>query len=115
MNKRADWLAWSLQFLVGTVVGAACSCIFLRGGHRGIPIIDRETSPAFILGAALIGAALASYYGDQLWVGSSYRVIPPDEPRHSVTSRRVSIIIGCIGVVLVLIALIRSLALLSVV
>ena len=76
MNKRADWFAWALQFLVGLVVGALFSVLFIHGGGRRLPLIPLETAPTFVLGAALIGAALASYYGDQLWIGDSYRVGP---------------------------------------
>lgn len=112
MNKRADWLAWFLQFFFGLVAGALCSGVFIRGGYRSIPLIARETSPTFILGAALIGASLASRYGDVLWVGDSYRVIPPVEPRHSTASRRASLIVGGVGGLLVLIALVRSFGLL---
>jgi hypothetical protein len=108
MNERADWLAWSLQFFVGLVIGGLCSVIFIRGGRRSIPLIAQEISPVFVLGAALIGAALASYYGDQLWLGDSYRVIPPDAPRHSIASRRASFMTGGIGGILILIALARS-------
>jgi predicted membrane protein len=113
MNERADWLAWSLQFLFGLVVGALFSLLFIRGGRRSIPLIAGETSPTFILGAALIGAALASHYGDQLWLGDSYRVIPPDKPRHSPASLRASLVVGSIGGFLVLIALARSFGLLT--
>jgi hypothetical protein len=113
MNERADWLAWSLQCLLGLVVGALFSVIFIGGGRRSIPLIAREHSPTFILGTALIGAALASHYGDQLWLGDSYRVIPPDKPRHSLASLRASLTVGCIGGLLVLIALARSFGLLS--
>jgi hypothetical protein len=41
-------------------------------------------------GAALIGGGLASLLGDQLWIGSSYKFIPPDAPRHSFLSKALS-------------------------
>lgn len=120
MNERADWVAWSLQFVAGLAVGAGFSLMFISDGrstirlrNNTIPLIARETSPTFILGVALIGAALASHDGDQLWLGGSYRVFPPAEPRHSVASRRASLVAGCIGGILVLIALARSFGLLA--
>jgi hypothetical protein len=108
MNERADWLAWSLQFLLGLVVGGVLSVIFIRGGRRSIPLIAREDAPLFMLGAAFIGAALASHYGDALWLGNSYRVSPPDKPRHSLASVWASRVVGLIGGLLVLVALVRS-------
>jgi len=41
MKKRADWLAWSLQFLSGFFIGALCSLMFIRG-RRSIPLIERR-------------------------------------------------------------------------
>ncbi len=115
MNQRADWLAWSLQFVVGLVFGALISLCFIRGGggRRSLPLIIPSIAPSFTLGAALVGAALASYYGDQLWLDSSYRVIPPDAPQHSDISRRVSLITGIVGGGLILFAVARSFGILS--
>ena len=112
MKERADWLAWSLHTLPGAVVGAFFSVIFVRG-RRSIPLIEREYSLTFILGAALLGAAVGSYYGDELWVGTSYRVIPPDRPRHSRLSQYVSFLLGLLGAVLMLVALGQSFGILS--
>ena len=109
MNNRADWFAWALHFLGGLVAGSLASFLFLRSGHRRIPLIGNEAFPVFLIGLALLGAGLASRFGDRLWAGDSYRVIPPDEPRQSVGSRRASLIAGSIGAVLVLIALAWSL------
>ena len=111
MKKRADWLAWSLQFLSGFFIGALCSLMFIRG-RRSIPLIEREASPVFAFGAALIGAALASYYGDQLWSGGSYFIIPPLKRGQSRASRRASLAVGCVGGILVLIAFLRPFGLL---
>jgi hypothetical protein len=93
-------------------VGALLSVIFIRG-RRSIPLIEREYSITFIIGAALLGAAVGSYYGDELWVGTSYRVIPPDRPRHSRLSQRVSFALGFLGGVLMLVALAQSFGFLS--
>lgn len=121
MNKRADWLAWSLQFLFGSLVGASLICLpwASRHGHRfiGIPFSARGASPAFSsllgLGGALIGGALASWFGDRFWFGGAFRISPPDEPEHSIASRTASLVVGLVGGVLVLIALARLFGLLS--
>lgn len=108
MNRRADWFSWSLQFVVGLVAGALFSALFMRGGRRSIPLVAQEECLPFMLGAALVGAALASRFGDRLWLGDSYRIIPPDEPRHSAASRKTSAIVGGIGGLMVFLAIVRS-------
>ena len=62
----------------------------------------------FVIGAAFIGAALASYFGDKLWIGLTYRVIPPDAPKHNIRSCLASLIVGLIGLILCSIAICRS-------
>jgi hypothetical protein len=64
--------------------------------------------PVFIAGTALVGAALASLYGDRLWLSESYRVIPPDGVHHNNTSRTVSIAVGILGGILILTAILRQ-------
>jgi hypothetical protein len=103
MKRGADWLSWSLQLIAGFVVGA----IF------GLSVQGRSSSHdllaclGFTLGAALIGAGLASFYGDWLWIASSYRVIPPDDVEHSGVSRGVSVVTCTTGAVLVLLTVLR--------
>ena len=109
MKQRADWLAWSLQFIAGFVVGAMLALYIPR---RSWYIPSRAASAhilLLVLGAALIGAGLASYFGDRLWFGSSYRVIPPDDiPRNS-TSKALSALTGAVGGILILLALLLNL------
>ncbi len=111
MKHSADWFSWSLQFIAGLVVGAVVSLMFL-GEHsrsgRGAGLVEWRNAPIFIAGAALIGAALASFYGDRLWLGDSYRVIPPDDIAHTDLSRIASIVVGVLGGLLVLAALLRQ-------
>jgi hypothetical protein len=66
-----------------------------------------------LLGAALIGAGLASFFGDRLWIGNSYRVIPPDDFEQSETSRDVSIVIGTLGGCLILRVILQHFAIFS--
>lgn len=108
MERGADWLAWILQFIVGLVVGAIVGLVIISRGRysRGI-WLDPEQVSTFIFGAALVGAGLASYYGDRLWLGSSYRVIPPDGIKHNETSRMASMVTGLLGGILVLVSLLR--------
>ena len=98
MKQGADWLAWSLQFIAGFFVGALIALAILSKAarHAGFNM-TQDTVVPFILGPAFIGAGLASYYGDRLWIGDSYRIIPPDEIRQSDISRVVSIAAGILG------------------
>jgi len=94
---------------MGLVIGAFIGLAIIARRRRlgGGWWLASDQVSTFIAGAALIGAGLASFYGDQLWLGSSFRVIPPDGIRHSDISRMVSIVTGMSGVVLVLTAILR--------
>ena len=107
-QREADWLGWSMQFVFGYVVGWLFSYTFIEGRRRSIPLISRETAHVFSAGIGLIVAALASRYGDQMWLGSSYRMIPPDAPQQSRVSVAASLVTGCIGGILVVVALART-------
>ncbi len=107
--KGADWLAWSLQFILGLIVGVVVGAVLISRRHQGFWMAS-EFIPVYLLGTALIGAALASYYGDRLWLGSSYRIIPADGIRHSSNSRVVSITTGVMGGLLSLVAVLKHFA-----
>jgi TRAP-type C4-dicarboxylate transport system permease small subunit len=107
--KGADWLAWALQFILGLIVGLILGAELISSRHHSFWMAS-EAVPAHLLGAALIVAALASYYGDRLWLGSSYRIIPTDGIRHSAKSRAVSISTGVVGGILVIGAILKHFA-----
>ena len=111
MNRNVDWFAWVFQFVAGLLVGAFIGAVIIsrRRRHGGGWWIAPDLVLPFIVGAALIGGGLASFYGDRLWIGSSYRVIPPDGVDHSRASHIASISSGVIGCFIVLTALIRHL------
>ena len=112
-KPAADWLGWSLQWVFGLVVGWFCSFLFTHNGPRSIALVTPQAFPGFSVGVALLAAAAASRKGDRLWLGSSYRVIPPDPLLQSRASVIASTVTGIVGAVLVLIALGRSYGLLS--
>lgn len=106
MKQGADWLAWSLQFVLGLVVGGMVGLGLISRGRRGSGWWLREDLLLwFVLGTALMGAALASWYGDRLWLSSSSGIIGPDGVRHSRASRWVSILMGAAGGMLAIISL----------
>lgn len=110
MRRGADWLGWVLQFIFGSFAGAFLGfALIARRRHSGW-MLDVSVVPHFILGAGLLGAALASHYGDRLWM--DYRVIPPDSPDQSALSVALSILTGAVGVSLMGFALLRHFAVL---
>ncbi len=59
-------------------------------------------------GAALLFAGLASLIGDRLWIGSSYKFIPPDAPKHSLLRRVLSFLSMGAGAALIGLTLIAN-------
>jgi hypothetical protein len=109
----ADWLAWTLQFIAGFIVGSLIGLYLLpRAPRDRLLNMTTEDITGFVLGAALMGAAFASFFGDRLWVGLSYRILPPDEIKHSATSRIASIVTGVVGMSVLLLPLLRHLKIL---
>lgn len=62
----------------------------------------------FLLGTALIGAGLGSRYGDRLWLGDSYKVIPPDEPEQSALSDWISWCLVAAGIATCVVTIIKQ-------
>ena len=85
MKPQADWLGWTMQGVFGFLVGVAVGCYFLFRGRAGFGLHSGLMIPCLI-GTGLIGAGLGARYGDRLWMGDNYRIIPPDEPEQSVLS-----------------------------
>jgi hypothetical protein len=109
MKQGADWLAWSLQFTAGFIVGRILALYITRRSLYRLPTASSQHVLMLVLGAALVGAGLASCFGDRLWLGSSYRVIPPDGVPHSRTSKALSVATTAIGGSLVLFATLLNL------
>jgi H+/gluconate symporter-like permease len=103
----ADWLSWVLQFIVGCFVGAFIGFSLILRRYRP-PLISGDMCYVFISGAALMGGAIASHYGDELWLRSTYRVFPPDAPEQSKTSNICSLVIGICGVLMVIFSVCRN-------
>ena len=105
-TRKADWLAWGLQLIVGFVAGVLLGFVVIHPGrHSGRWVVNAAVVPHFITGAGLLVAAIASRYGDRLWM--DYRVIPPDEPGQSRASVAMSVAIGLSGAGLIAFALLR--------
>ena len=89
-KTSADWFSWVLQFILGFVVGAFGTLALIFDEDRAT-INPPAWTPLITLGIALIGGSVTSYCGDKLWIGDSYRLIPPDEPKHNNLSRTCSV------------------------
>lgn len=102
MKPGADWLAWLLQFVAGSIAGILLGLAILgsRSGQRSL-WLGTDLIPAFLTGLALVGAGLASRHGDRLWLGRSFRMLPPDGVTHSKTSRIASLTAAAAGGLLV--------------
>ncbi|PTX96988.1 hypothetical protein DB345_07370 [Spartobacteria bacterium LR76] len=103
-TRQADWLAWSLQYLAGLIVGAVIG-VASTGRRHNLSLLAPDLLFPAMGGAALIGAGLASLLGDQLWMGSSYKVIPPDAPSHSLLSKTLSFLSMGVGAMLIVLTL----------
>ncbi len=79
MKHRADWFAWVLQFVVGLAVGASVGKAIISEGRDLGQWLALDSLSTFIWGAALIGAGVASFYGDRLWLHEAHQhVVGPD-------------------------------------
>jgi len=107
VKYRANWLAWTLQFAFGAILGWVLGFGLLHPRHIG-EWLDREHVPGFLFGSSMLLAGLFSLYGDALWFGGSYRMIPPDGVRHSRTSKWISQITLLVGAALLAVAVCRN-------
>ena len=109
MNAKANWLAWSLQLIFGALLGgvAGAASAWGRGRAAHFHFSDDEGGLAFgyVLGCSMVIGGLASYFGDELWLGSSLRAYQPPEMPHSAVSRGSSLCIGIVGLGLIVITL----------
>ena len=107
-NQKADWLAWSLQFFAGSIIGLFLGyAVAGRKRYYAVSLLAPDDIMPFALGAALLGGALASHYGDRLWMED--RVFPNDPVQQSQFSFSCSVTIGFVGVGLMGCAMLRTL------
>lgn len=107
MNAKANWLAWSLQLIFGALLGGVIAATSAWGRQPCFDFSDDEGGLAFgyVLGCSMVIGGLASYFGDELWLGSSLRAYQPPEMPHSAVSRGSSLCIGIVGLGLIVITL----------
>lgn len=110
MKPGADWMAWTLQFVAGLLAGLLLGLAIL-GSRRDSSSywLDPDQVPAFLAGLALVGAGLASWHGDRLWLARSFRVVRPDGVTHSRTSKIAALTAAAAGGALVARGILRHL------
>jgi len=101
-KRCVDWLAWSLQLLLGFLVGCGVGYVVARLLFRS-SFIGFDQMLLIIAGVALCCGAFTSFYGNRAWMAPSIFVGPESPPPRK--ARTCSIIIGSIGVAVVLIPL----------
>jgi len=97
-------MSWVLHFVFGAGVGALTGLASASSGRRSgwrPTWLESGLLPELVIGCALLGASLGSLYGERLWTGLSYHIIPPEGIEHSITSRVLSILGGLTGAVLI--------------
>lgn len=94
-----DWLAWSLQLILGLLVGSGVGFSVARLLFRsGFTSFDQMFVVA--AGVALCCGAFASFYGDRAWM--SHSIFDSPEPRQPKRAPVCSVVIGSVGAALVL-------------
>lgn len=99
MRKQGDLTAWTLHLLFGMFVGAILACLILFRRCHGSWLTE-DYIVYFICGLSLVIGGIGSYFGDRLWIGDRYRVIPPDEPSRSSLTMIASCTFTVVGMVL---------------
>ncbi|HVM59683.1 MAG TPA: hypothetical protein VMV72_02360 [Verrucomicrobiae bacterium] len=107
MKRHANWLAWFMQGVLGLFVGALAGFVVVTGRH-GSSLVDDNLILPFMVGGALVGAGLASRYGDGLWFSDNYCEIPPDEPEQSNLSDILSWCLVAAGVATCVVTILRQ-------
>jgi hypothetical protein len=97
-KPRTDWLAWSLQLALGSVVGFGASLPVARLLFRSGFISFDQMFLVMVGGASGCGA-FASYYGDRAWMRPS--IFDSPTPPRTEPARRWSVITGSLGCSLV--------------
>ena len=102
MKKDADWASWTMQFIIGMVVGAflgviPCLALSRYAARSSITTVD---ALYVICATSLAVAGLAAYKGDRLWFGKPSIFIPMGH-KHSHLSKTLALLIAIAGFTLV--------------
>ncbi len=102
---RANWLEIGAHFVVGFVVGALIGCA--TTGRRYSRWLSGDLLLAWIIGAGLIGGAVAAMEGNTLWYRWRSPLFGVAAPEHSRGSLFAMWIVGIAGAVVLVLVLFR--------
>ena len=98
--RKADWISFVLHFVFGFVVGCILGFLTITRRSHGVWLREEVILP-YLIGTSLISAGLGAKWGDQLWIGDHYKVIPPNAPTHSRLSlllAHLSVLLGAVAI-----------------
>jgi hypothetical protein len=94
-KPSADWVAWTLHLIFGSIIGAALG-IYVAARVLRAGMVSSDGTIWAVAGCALIMGAASSHWGDRLWTRPS--VFSGNEPPRSDLSALVSMVIAIVGV-----------------
>ena len=105
-EDRTNWISWILQGLLGLVCGLYGG--FALSHTRDGPLLQPGCTALFVWGATLLGAGIATIYGDQLWMQFPNQTYPPEKVVRGRVGKFLSQALCVAGTALVIVALIRN-------
>ena len=96
-----------MHSVFGLLAGAVAGLWLISRGRAGLWLDSNLVIP-LLIGSALIGAGLGSRYGDRLWMGDNYYMLPPDEPEQSNLSDWVSWCLVAAGVATCVVTILKQ-------
>lgn len=76
-EDKTNWVSWILQGLLGSICGLYFG--YELSHTRDGPWMRPGCTATFIWGAILLGAGIATIYGDQLWMQFPNQTYPPEK------------------------------------
>ena len=110
-KPKADWLGWWIQLIFGIVVGSLLGCALAsKGRYSPGWWLDGNLVFPFVIGAGLITGAIASQFGDRLWMENFSKFVFPDDSDipQSNLSKICSILIGITGAGMMIYAILTT-------
>jgi protein-S-isoprenylcysteine O-methyltransferase Ste14 len=104
-TKCVDWFAWALQFALGLVVGCGVGFkiaqLFVRSHFA-----DFDQMPIIIVAVGLCCGAFTSFLGNRAWLAPSIFMKAESPPPQ--IARKYSVLLGCVGAVVLMLILIQN-------
>jgi hypothetical protein len=105
-EEKTNWISWILQGLIGLICGLYGG--FALSHTRDGPWMQPGCTALFVWGATLLGAGIATIYGDQLWLQFPNQTYPPEKVPSGRVGKFLSQALCVAGTALIVAALIRN-------